>query len=83
MVASVFEAIAEAKRLLRTFASAPEPRRQARAIYAELTRAQGWDRRQRDEIDSLGAWLLELPPVGELRPRCEATIRFLAPSRRS
>lgn len=74
---SLFEAIAEAKRLLRTFSSAPDARRQARSIYAELARAEGWNRRQRDEIDALGTWLLELPAVGELRSRCETAVRSL------
>lgn len=71
------EALAAAKKLVRTFASAPDPRRQARAVYSELARLS-WSRRRQDEVDALGAWLLELPPVADLRQRCEQVLARLS-----
>jgi hypothetical protein len=64
------EALAAGKKLLRTFDSAPEPRRQARALYAELTRAAGWTGGERRQIEAFGEWLISLPSVSELKPRC-------------
>lgn len=71
------EALATARKLLRTFDSAPEPRRQARSIYGELSRSDGWSERQHDEIEAFGAWLLGRPPILELRPRCEQLLAKL------
>ncbi|MBI1198951.1 MAG: hypothetical protein GC203_13905 [Phenylobacterium sp.] len=78
MSASRNEALSAARKLLRTFGSAPEPRRQARAIYAELTHAAGWTEGERRAIDAFGAWLLAQPSTLELKPRCAdllATLR--------
>lgn len=63
-------ALAASRRLLRTFASAPDPRRQARMIYSELAGAEGWTKAEQKEVDALGAWLLGLPSIGDLKPRC-------------
>jgi hypothetical protein len=72
------QALAPARKLLRTFTSAPDPMRQARSIYSELTHGNGWTRSERDEINALGAWLLGLPPIDELRPRCARILARLA-----
>jgi hypothetical protein len=63
-------ALTAARRLLRTFASAPDPRRQARVIYSELAGAEGWTKAEQKEVDALGAWLQGLPSIGDLKPRC-------------
>jgi len=68
------EALAAARKLLRTFASAPEPRRQARAIHSELAHAAGWSAAEKAQIDALGAWLQTHPSVSELRSRCEGVL---------
>lgn len=72
------EAITAARKLLRTFASAPEPRRQARAMHSALAGAEGWSLAERETIDSLGAWLAETPAEAALRPRCEEVLLGLA-----
>ena len=63
-------ALAAARRLLRTFSSAPDPRRQARMIYSELAGAEGWAKAEQKEVDALGAWLQGLPSIADLKPRC-------------
>ena len=63
-------ALAAARRLLRTFASAPDPRRQARMIYSELASGEGWTRAERAAIDALGVWLQGPPSIADLKPRC-------------
>jgi hypothetical protein len=70
-------ALAAARRLLRTFASAPDPRRQARLIYSELASAEGWTTAQRAEIDALGAWLLGTPSIRDLKLRCAQVLAAL------
>jgi hypothetical protein len=70
-------ALAAARRLLRTFASAPDPRRQARMIYSELASGEGWTRAQRREIDALGVWLGDDPAIGDLKPRCAGLLARL------
>jgi hypothetical protein len=72
------EVLASARRLLRTFASAPDPKRQARSIYSELAHGTGWSAAEKARIDALGAWLQGAPALGELRPRCEQILAALA-----
>lgn len=72
------EAIAAARKLLRSFASSPDPRRQARAIQSTLAGAGGWSSAEREAIDDLGAWLAEMPAEASLRPRCESVLHGLA-----
>jgi hypothetical protein len=71
------EALASAKKLVRTFASAPDPRRQARSIHSELAHWDGWTGPEREQIDTLGAWLADDPSLAELRPRCERLLANL------
>jgi hypothetical protein len=77
MTVSRGEALAAARKLLRTFGSAPEPRQRARAIHSELGHAEGLTPSERGEIEALGAWLLERPPISELKPRCERLLAKL------
>jgi hypothetical protein len=70
-------ALAAARRLLRTFASAPDPRRQARMIHSELASAEGWTKAEQKEVDALGAWLQGLPSIGDLKPGCAQVLSNL------
>ncbi len=71
------EAVAAGKRLLRAFAGAPDPRRHAQTLYAELSRAEGWSEKELDLILGLGAWLKARPSVAKLKPRCEQVMAAL------
>ena len=77
MSASRTEALAIGKKLLRTFDSAPEPRRQARAICSELARATGWSEGEQRQIEAFDAWLISLPSVSELKLRCAQVLANL------
>ena len=78
MTISRREALAAARKLLRTFASAPEPHRQARLIYSQLSHAEGLTAMERDQIEAFGAWLQERPRISELKPTCERLLAKLA-----
>jgi hypothetical protein len=78
MSVSRSEAFWAARKRLRTFGSAPDPKKQAREVYSELVRADGWTPRERDAIETFGAWLLDYPATSELRPRCEQLLATLA-----
>lgn len=77
MWVSCDEAIAGAKRRLRAFASAPDPRRHARALQAGLAAAEDWPAADREVIVALGAWLRDYPPSDALRDRCAAALAVL------
>jgi hypothetical protein len=64
------EALTACRKLVRTFDSAQEPRRQARSVYTALAQAAGWSAGGRRQIEVFGAWLVSLPSVSELKPRC-------------
>lgn len=68
------EALSAAKKLLRTFDSAPDPQNRARQIYSELNHAEGVSKAERDAIDAFGAWLGQRPRVAELKPRCQGLL---------
>ncbi|WP_165832357.1 hypothetical protein [Caulobacter radicis] len=72
------EALGAARRLMRGFAGAPDPRRHAQQFYGVLVHADGWSKTEQALIVSLGAWLNQRPSVGELKPRCEVTLEQLA-----
>ena len=71
------DAAAAARKLLRTFASAPEPRKRAREIYLELAGALDWSETERDEIQAFGDWLQSHPATEQLRFGCEKLIASL------
>lgn len=77
MSISRVDALAAARKLLRTFASAPDPKQRSRAICAELMRASDWTHTQRAAIEELSAWLRGYPPSAELRLRCERLLARL------
>lgn len=72
------EGLATARRLLRGYAGAPDPRRQIQQLYGALVHAEGWSGAQEALILAFGAWLQEHPPLGELKPRTEALLAKLA-----
>ncbi len=71
------DATAAARKLLRTLASAPEPRKRAREIYLELAGARDWSASERDEIQMFGDWLQSYPATDQLRLGCEKIIASL------
>jgi hypothetical protein len=68
------EALVTARRLLRGYASAPDPRRQVQQIYGALVHGEGWAARQEAEILAFGTWLHGHPSLGELKGRSEALL---------
>lgn len=72
------EALMAARRHLRTFSSAPEPRTHANRIFSELAHAEGWTAAQQAEIARIGAWLASRPPLDELRSGCEQLLSRLS-----
>ena len=72
------DVLAGARKLMRTFASAPEPRRQARLLSRELAQSHDWTPSQVDQITAFNVWLDGLPPVGELRLGCESLLSKLS-----
>jgi hypothetical protein len=71
------EALVTARRLLRGYASAPDPRRQIQSLYSAMVHGEGWAAREEAEILAFGAWLQGHPSLGELKPRCEALLAKL------
>jgi hypothetical protein len=69
-VASKADLVKVARKLVRTFASAPEARRQARLIHATLLQGSPWPGSLQARLTGFGDWLESRPPVGELRLRC-------------
>ncbi|HEY2660668.1 MAG TPA: hypothetical protein VGI79_13165 [Caulobacteraceae bacterium] len=68
------EALTAAKKLLRTFDSAPDPQGRARQIYSELCRAEGMTNGEHNAVEAFGAWLDERPRPSELKPRCQGLL---------
>lgn len=75
------EAITSAKRLLRTLSSAPDRRRRARSLHAELAAVADWTTTDRETIAALGVWLHDNPPLDALRARCGDVLAKLQQSR--
>jgi hypothetical protein len=63
------QALVDARKLVRTFGSAPEPRRRAQEVLSILKREDGWPPAARAEIDATEAWLRTSPPVSVLEAR--------------
>lgn len=76
------EALGAARRLMRGFAGAPDPRRHAQQFYSALIHAEGWTKSEQNLIAVLGGWLGERPDMGQLKKRCEATLGQLAQATR-
>ena len=72
------EALASARKLVRTFGSAPDPRRHARTFLGLLTKVEGWSTEQVKHVGDLEAWLDSQPPIGELRAHCDELLARLS-----
>jgi hypothetical protein len=82
MMLSKSEAVIAARKLVRTFASAPDPRRQARLVHATLLQWSPWPPDLQQRLDGFGVWMESFPPVGELRGRAADLLeRFPDPAR--
>ena len=69
MSGSCQQALVDARKLVRTFASAPDARRRAQAVMSELRHAEGWSAGAQRDIDAVEAWLRISPSVSALQPR--------------
>ncbi len=77
MAFSRAEALMTAHRLRRTLASAPDPRRQAQALYTELVHTEGWDLAEQRRILAYGSWLAGRPALADLKPAIEKLLSKL------
>lgn len=71
------EALLSAKRLLRGLSAAPDPRRAALGVFAELVKAEGWTAPEQGAIADLGLWLQGRPALTELKPRLAKVLSCL------
>jgi hypothetical protein len=78
MFGSRQQALVVARQLVRTFASAPDARRQAQAVIAELKRADEWPVPARNAIAAADAWLAAGPPMAALEARVRVLLTRLA-----
>jgi hypothetical protein len=72
------QALVDARKLVRTFASAPDARRRAQAVMSELRHADGWNATAQRDIDAVDAWLRTSPSVSALEPRLRELLDRLA-----
>ena len=71
------ESLSAARRLLRTFPSAPDARRQARLIHRALAHG-AWPASRNDELEAFAAWLDGAPPIETLQARCAELVGALS-----
>lgn len=71
------EALAEARKLVRTLDSAPNPQRQAQAVVTALLRSGPWAPAAKRQILDLARWLADRPPPTALKARCQALLESL------
>lgn len=71
------EAYANARKMLRGFAGAPDPRRHAQKLFSELAHGEGWTASEEAAITALGQWLQGRPNLGELKSHCEGVLAKL------
>lgn len=72
------QALADARKLVRTLGSAPDLRRRAQAVLSELKHAEGWSPASAREIAAVEAWLRETPALSALEPRFRALLAALS-----
>ena len=77
MTNSPDQALLDARKLVRSFRSAPDPRHRAQEIVSELRRADGWSAKAQDEIATTEAWLTALPATLELEGRLRVLLSRL------
>lgn len=71
------EALAQARKFVRTLGSAPDPQRQAQAAVALLMRSGPWPPAAERQILDLAAWLAARPSPTAIKPRCQALLQAL------
>jgi hypothetical protein len=71
------EALSEARRLIRTLDSAPNPQQQAQSAMATLMRCSSWPPASQRKILDLAAWLATRPAPKTLKARCQALLKGL------
>src|SRR4051812_37447473 len=57
------QSLVDARRLMRTFASAPDARRRAQAVISELRHGEGWAPAAQQAIAATDTWLSTSPPL--------------------
>ena len=72
------QALVDARKLVRTFGSAPDPRRRAQEVVSKLKRANGWPPAALKEIVLVDTWLDGAPSVVALEPHLRALLTRLA-----
>jgi hypothetical protein len=77
MSSSQHQALAEARKLVRTFTSAPDARRRAQAVMSELRHAEAWSVAAQGEIDAVETWLRIAPSASTLEARLRALLAAL------
>lgn len=77
MTSNRLTSLANAKAMVRTLTSAPDPHARARAIFADLARTDGWSKQDEATIVAFGDWLATRPPPSALKDRCKALLRSL------
>lgn len=71
------QALLDARKLVRTFASAPDPRRRAQEVLSVLKRADGWAPDAMAELAATDDWLRDHPSVLVLADRLRTMITKL------
>jgi hypothetical protein len=64
------EALRTARKMLRGFSGAPDPRKHANRLFTTLVHAHGWSETEGAAIIELGDWLQTRPDHASLRTRC-------------
>ena len=77
MTTSRTQGVANARKLLRTFASAPDARRRAQEFHQALARISELTTAERADVAALADWLRQHPVVGQLKPGCEVLLARL------
>jgi hypothetical protein len=71
------EALSEARKLVRTLGSAPNPQQQAQTALTLLMRSGPWPPAAQRQILDLAAWLATRPQPAAIKPRCQAVLKAL------
>jgi len=78
MTGSRQQSLVDARKLMRTFSSAPDARRRAQAVISELRHAEGWAPAAQQAIAAADTWLGTSPSLTALEPRLRDLLVRLA-----
>ncbi|MBU1376499.1 MAG: hypothetical protein KKE02_06530 [Alphaproteobacteria bacterium] len=70
-------ALVEARKLVRTLVSAPDPRRRAQEVLSVLKRVEEWPPAAREKIMAADAWLRATPSLATIEPQLRALLTQL------